>query len=237
VQIPRRQAKRDWYARRRTCHSVRRCYPCILSDLRCSGKYRRRAVGSHRGRVTYDPRKVTYQRVLGNFWRSCDPTRDDQFGTRGPAIVWTSSASQQSLAEESRRRLQLSTEYRSPTFGPMFKGRPIVAEIRALAGEWVPAPEQQDFYLNDAKAYEAARKKTGRAKWFEEEYKPVTVTACQKEKQDSGTEGTVCGFVYFPCNDENGCSAVTRAPSEFKVAYQVGRPRFDTKCGPGCTSI
>ena len=153
---------------------------------------------------------MTYQRVLGNFWRSCDPTRDDQFGTRGPAIVWTSSASQQSLAEESRRRLQLSTEYRSPTFGPMFKGRPIVAEIRALAGEWVPAPEQQDFYLNDAKVYEAARKKTGRAKWFEEEYKPVTVTACQKEKQDSGTEGTVCGFVYFPCNDENGCSAVTK---------------------------
>ena len=22
--------------------------------------------------------------------------------------------------------------------------------------------------------------------------------------------GTVCGFVYFPCNDENGCSAVTK---------------------------
>ena len=34
----------------------------------------------------------------------------------------------------------------------------------------------------------------------------VTVTACEKEKG----QGTVCGFVYFPCNDENGCSAVTK---------------------------
>ena len=161
-------------------------------------------------RVLYDSRKVTYQRVLGNFWRSCDPTKEEQFGQPGPTIVWVASEPQRKLAEESRRRLQLSTEYRSPTFGPMFKGRPVLTEIRALSGEWMASAEQQDFYLRDAKAYEAACKKTGRTKWFEQEFQPVTVTACQKEKQGSGGEGTVCGFVYFPCNEENGCSAVTK---------------------------
>lgn len=161
-------------------------------------------------RVSFDSRKVTYQRVLGNFWRSCDPTKEEQFGQPGPTIVWVASEPQRKLAEESRRRLQLSTEYRSPTFGPMFKGRPVLTEIRALTGEWMASAEQQDFYLRDAKAYEAACKKTGRTKWFVEEFQPVTVTACQKEKQGSGGEGIVCGFVYFPCNEENGCSAVTK---------------------------
>ena len=44
------------------------------------------------------------------------------------------------------------------------------------------------------------------SKWFEEAFKPVTVTACQKQADS----GTVCGYVYFPCSEENGCSAVTK---------------------------
>ena len=71
----------------------------------------------------------------------------------------------------------------------------------------VHAPEvDQDWYINEPKAYEQARKKTWRTKWFEDAFKPVTVTACQK----NDGEGAVCGFVYFPCSEENGCSAVTR---------------------------
>ena len=78
----------------------------------------------------------------------------------------------------------------------MFKGRPILTELRPVAGDWDPAPDvDQGWYLNDPKTYETATKKTGRAKWFVEEYKPVTVTACQKERGNQNTEGTVCGFV------------------------------------------
>lgn len=158
-------------------------------------------------RVSYDASKVSYKRVLGAFWRSCDPTREDQFGSGGPTIIWVASEEERKIAEESRRRLQLATEFRSSTFGPMFQGRPILTEVRAVAGMWTPAPAaDQDWYLNEPKAYEQARKKTGRTKWFEDAYKPVTVTACQKNKDEGGT---VCGFVYFPCSEENGCSAVT----------------------------
>lgn len=156
--------------------------------------------------VTYDASRVSYQRVVGVFWRACDPTSVDQFGDPGPTIIWVEGEEQRRLAEESRRRLQRSTEYSSATFGPMFQGRPILTEIRAMKGEWEAAPpEQQEYYKADPKGYEKLRKKTGRTKWFEDAFKPVTVTACQKKDG----EGAVCGFVYFPCSEENGCKDVT----------------------------
>lgn len=159
-------------------------------------------------RVTYDPNKVSYKRIVGTFWRSCDPTRADQFGDAGPTIVWASEADKE-VAEKSRFRLQKATEYKiDPTNPPMYKGRPILTEIRPLVeDEWALGPDvDQDWYTKEEKAYEKARKKTGREKWFEDAFKPVTVTACQKNQG----EGVVCGFVYFPCGDGNGCSSVTK---------------------------
>ena len=47
-------------------------------------------------------------------------------------------------------------------------------------------------------------KRSGRAKWFDDRYKPITTTEC--ERQPEG--GTICGYVYFPCTNENGCQAV-----------------------------
>ena len=157
-------------------------------------------------KVIYNGNKISYKRVVGTFWQSCDPTMaDNQFGMPGPTVIWTASPEEKAVAEESKRRLQLSTEYRSSTFGPMFKGLPIQTQIKPLEGEWTLAADaDQDWYVNEPKDYEVARKKTGRAKWFEDAFKPVTVTACENNGQ-----GTVCGFVYFPCGEENGCKAVT----------------------------
>ena len=36
------------------------------------------------------------------------------------------------------------------------------------------------------------------------------LTQSYRQPQRYPQPGTVCGFVYFPCNDENGCSAVTK---------------------------
>jgi len=156
-------------------------------------------------RVTFNANKISYKRVVGAFWRACDPTSAEQFGNAVPTIIWTASDEQRSIAEESRRRLQRATEYSSSTFGPMYRGRPILTEVRPLAREWVPGPSvDQDWYINEPEAYERAGKKTGRTKWLDDAYKPVTVTACQK----NAGEGAVCGFVYFPCSDENGCTDV-----------------------------
>lgn len=158
-------------------------------------------------KVAYDAGKLSYKRLVGTFWRSCDPTsKDSQFGDPGPTIIWTGNDEEKAIAEESRRRLQLATEYKSSTFGPMYKGRPIQTEIRPLSGEWAAAPEaDQAWYKAQPDKYAKARQKTGRTKWFEEAFKPVTVTACQRDES-----GSVCGYVYFPCSEENGCSAVTK---------------------------
>lgn len=83
----------------------------------------------------------------------------------------------------------------------MFK-RPVVTEIRLLSSGAAfeeSAESLQMWYATHPEEYTKLRKKSGRAKWFEDAYKPVTVTAC---------EGKVCGYVYFPCSEENGCSAV-----------------------------
>ena len=157
-------------------------------------------------RVTYNSKKLSYKGVVGAFWRACDPTAGSgQFGVSCSTIVWVDGDEQRAIAEQSRERLNLATQFTSNTFGPMFKGRPIQTEIRTLAGYWDTGPDaDQNWYLNEPKAYEQARKKSGRARFFEDEYKPVTVTACQKIDEKGG----VCGFVYFPCSDENGCTAV-----------------------------
>ena len=39
-------------------------------------------------RVTYDANKVPYKKIVGTFWRSCDPTAEAQFGDQGPTIIW-----------------------------------------------------------------------------------------------------------------------------------------------------
>ena len=78
--------------------------------------------------------------------------------------------------------------------------RPIVTSIKTMEGEkWVAGPSvDQSWYQKEPKAYDSANRKTGRAKFFIDQFKPVTVTACQKEGE-AGNTGTVCGFVYFPC--------------------------------------
>ena len=150
-------------------------------------------------RVAYDAKKLSYKRVVGTFWRSCDPTAKEQFGNPQSTIIWVAGDEQKSIAEESRRRLKSSTEVVNnvPVSWPMYKGRPILTEIRPVAGQWeAAAAADQDWYLNEAKAYEAAMKKSGRAKFLVEAFKPVTVTACQKtDAYDNAGVGTVCGFV------------------------------------------
>ena len=124
--------------------------------------------------VTYDARKLRYQRLLGAFWRGCDPTNGEtQFGQPGPPIVWVASDGERAIAQKSRDLLNAATRYTSPTFGPMFKGRPIQAEIRDVpdltVDGWIAAPEaDQGWYLKEAPAFEKAKKKSGRAAWFEE---------------------------------------------------------------------
>jgi peptide-methionine (S)-S-oxide reductase len=106
--------------------------------------------------VAYDPRKITYERLLEVFWRNIDPlTPNAQFcdhGSQYRSAIFTHDAEQRRLAEASKQALAASGRF--PT--------PIVTEI-AAAGPFYPAEEyHQDYYKKNPIRYKYYRSTCGR---------------------------------------------------------------------------
>jgi peptide-methionine (S)-S-oxide reductase len=97
--------------------------------------------------VTFDPAKVSYDRLLEVFWLNHDPTtRDRQFCDSGsqyrPGIFYTSDE-QKRLADASKAKWEKDKPFRQP----------IVTEI-TKAGEFYPAEEyHQDYYKKNPLQY------------------------------------------------------------------------------------
>ena len=90
--------------------------------------------------VIYDPSVISYDRLLGIFWRNIDPlTKDTQFCERGSqhrTAIFYASEEERRTAEASKAHLEA---------GGVLKG-PIVTQI-VLAGPFFPAEDnQQQFY-------------------------------------------------------------------------------------------
>ena len=79
------------------------------------------------------------------------------------------------------------------------KNKPFQTQLRAAteAGEFVLDEDKQDFFTKEPTKYKKLAEM--RVKFFTEAYKPIKTTAC---------EGSICGFVYFPCSEENGCLSI-----------------------------
>jgi peptide-methionine (S)-S-oxide reductase len=106
--------------------------------------------------VMYDPKRITYERLLEVFWRNIDPiTANAQFcdhGTQYRSGIFTHDAAQRRLAEESKRALEASGRFKAP----------IVTEIVA-AGTFYPAEEyHQDYYKKNPVRYKFYRAGCGR---------------------------------------------------------------------------
>jgi len=111
--------------------------------------------------VVYDPRKVSYEKLLDVFWRNIDPTAvDRQFvdvGRQYRSAIFYHDDQQKRLAETSRDRLAASGR---------FKG-PIVTEI-VPAGPFYPAEEyHQDYYRKNPIRYQWYRWGSGRDQFLE----------------------------------------------------------------------
>ena len=105
------------------------------------------------------------------------PRTGDAFRT----VIWVADGEERKLAEQSRKVMESAEVYG--------KNRKFLTEILDEK-PFTPTPEDgQDLYTTDAKAYEKAIKKSGRARFFEKTYEPVTTTACEER---------TCGYVYFP---------------------------------------
>jgi peptide-methionine (S)-S-oxide reductase len=88
--------------------------------------------------VTYDPKVVSYEKVLGTFWEAHDPTtlnrQGADSGTQYRSIILYSSEAQKSAAERSKAEAQKHFD------------KPIVTQIVPLTKFWPAEGYHQDYY-------------------------------------------------------------------------------------------
>ncbi len=108
--------------------------------------------------VVYDPKKVTYQKLLDVFWVNIDPTvKDQQFcdhGSQYRSGIFYHGEEQQQLATASKQKL----EKEKPFDGMIY------TEVTA-ATEFYPAEDyHQDYYIKNPVRYKFYRYSCGRDK-------------------------------------------------------------------------
>ena len=106
--------------------------------------------------VIYDPKKVTYEKLLDTFWVSVDPTvKDRQFcdsGSQYRTAIFYNDESQRGAAEASKAALEKSKPFKQP----------IVTQSVA-AGPFYPAEDyHQDYYKKNPVRYQIYRSGCGR---------------------------------------------------------------------------
>jgi peptide-methionine (S)-S-oxide reductase len=97
--------------------------------------------------VTYDPAKVSYEKLLDTFWVNHDPTvKDRQFcdsGSQYRPEIFYHSEEQKRLAEASKAKWEKQKPFRQPIVTPITK-----------ASAFYPAEEyHQDYYKKNALQY------------------------------------------------------------------------------------
>lgn len=112
--------------------------------------------------VHYDPGQISYQQLLGAFWKMINPTDDGgQFVDRGyqyTSAIFVHNPEQQQAAEASLKALAQSDRY----------DKPLVTPIRQ-AGTFYPAEEyHQDYYKKSPLRYKLYRWNSGRDQYLKE---------------------------------------------------------------------
>jgi peptide-methionine (S)-S-oxide reductase len=106
--------------------------------------------------VVYDPRKVSYEKLLEVFWRNIDPTTPNaQFcdhGSQYRSGIFTHDEEQLRLAKESRARLERNKPFREP----------IVTEITPAKTFYRAEAYHQDYYKKNPLRYKFYRHGCGR---------------------------------------------------------------------------
>ena len=106
--------------------------------------------------IVYDPKRVSYARLLEVFWRNIDPTvKDQQFcdvGSQYRTGIFTHDAAQQAAAEQSRAALMKTKPFKAN----------IVTEVVAATTFYPAEDYHQDYYLKNPLRYKFYRNGCGR---------------------------------------------------------------------------
>ena len=106
--------------------------------------------------VLYDPKKVTYEKLLDVYWHNVDPTvTDRQFcdvGTQYRTAIFVHTDAQRAAAEASKTALEKSKPFKEPIVTPI-----------VTATEFWPAEEyHQNYYVKNPIRYSYYRTGCGR---------------------------------------------------------------------------
>ena len=106
--------------------------------------------------IVFDPRKVSYEKLVERFWRTIDPTtKDRQFCDAGSpyrSAIYAQDAEQLRIAQASKAALEKSKPFKEP----------IVTEVVA-GGPFYPAEAyHQDYYKKNPVRYNYYRLTCGR---------------------------------------------------------------------------
>ncbi|MEP7016123.1 MAG: peptide-methionine (S)-S-oxide reductase MsrA [Verrucomicrobiota bacterium] len=106
--------------------------------------------------ITYDPAKISYDRLLDIYWRQIDPTQSDgQFTDVGPsyrAAIFYGNGEEKKIAETSKAKVAASKKF----------DKPIVTEILPAMKFWLAEEYHQKYYRQNSEHFEAFEKGSGR---------------------------------------------------------------------------
>ncbi|MFK5969853.1 MAG: peptide-methionine (R)-S-oxide reductase MsrB [Candidatus Marithrix sp.] len=112
--------------------------------------------------ITYNPNKVTYQKLLDVYWRQIDPTdANGSFVDRGEqykAAIFYHNKEQQRLASKSRDALGKLMKYQ----------KPITTEIIEFTKFYKAEEYHQDYYKKNPLRYKIYRYRSGRDQYLTE---------------------------------------------------------------------
>lgn len=112
--------------------------------------------------VVYDPKRVSYEKLLKVFWRNIDPTvRDAQFCDHGQqyrTAIFYHDDKQRQLAQRSKEMLDKTKPFKEP----------VVTEITAASAFYAAEDYHQDFYKKNPVRYKFYRYNCGRDQRLEQ---------------------------------------------------------------------
>ena len=114
--------------------------------------------------ITYDPAKISYEKLLDIYWRQIDPTQSDgQFTDIGPsyrAAIFYGNAEEKKIAEASKEKLTRSGKFK----------KPIVTEILPAMKFWPAEDYHQKYYRENPERFEAFEEGSGRVSFKKEKW-------------------------------------------------------------------
>lgn len=106
--------------------------------------------------VVYDPRRVSYEKLLDVFWKNIDPTvKDAQFcdhGTQYRSAIFAHDDEQRRLAEASKAAIEKTKTFREP----------VVTPVQPATEFWPAEDYHQDYYIRNPGKYQYYRNGCGR---------------------------------------------------------------------------